>query len=344
MQIEKLLSFINKSGVIQDTGGTLLVVDDQLQVIFLNGVMLEEQVLPGNLLKCQNALCAVAGCGTHAHCSSCNLRSIVSGSMTRNEKCRGEASLLLDGNQELDVRVISTPMDIEGKKYAAVVLVDNSAKKRELMLERIFFHDMLNLSGAINGFLELMDPENTEEMLDLVKKLSQQLTDDMKAQRDLIYAQKGILKVDLKRTKARDLLTYICDSLQPMATEYNRVHVINNTLNDEEILVDKRLVHRILLNMFKNSAEAIQDGEVITLNACAKEGRVILSVHNSSVIPIQMRNDIFKYGNTTKGMGRGLGTYSMKLLGENYLNGKVWFTSEEGMGTEFFLSIPLYTE
>ena len=35
----------------------------------------------------------------------------------------------------------------------------------------------------------------------------------------------------------------------------------------------------------------------------------------------------------------GLGTYSMKLFGEKYLKGKVWFESSKEKGTIFFIEI-----
>jgi signal transduction histidine kinase len=50
---------------------------------------------------------------------------------------------------------------------------------------------------------------------------------------------------------------------------------------------------------------------------------------------------IFKRSYSTKGSGRGLGTYSIKLLGEKFLKGKVWFESEIEKGTTFYFEIPL---
>jgi sensor histidine kinase regulating citrate/malate metabolism len=38
-------------------------------------------------------------------------------------------------------------------------------------------------------------------------------------------------------------------------------------------------------------------------------------------------------------VGRGIGTYSMKLFGEKYLKGKVWFTSSAENGTSFFFEL-----
>jgi sensor histidine kinase regulating citrate/malate metabolism len=50
---------------------------------------------------------------------------------------------------------------------------------------------------------------------------------------------------------------------------------------------------------------------------------------------------LFKRSFSTKGLDRGLGTYSMKILGERYLKGKVYFTTSEEDGTSFFFDLPL---
>jgi sensor histidine kinase regulating citrate/malate metabolism len=50
---------------------------------------------------------------------------------------------------------------------------------------------------------------------------------------------------------------------------------------------------------------------------------------------------MFQRSFSTKGSDRGLGTYSMKLLGERYLHGEVEFTTSQEEGTTFRLILPL---
>ncbi|MGK0289243.1 MAG: sensor histidine kinase regulating citrate/malate metabolism, partial [bacterium] len=65
------------------------------------------------------------------------------------------------------------------------------------------------------------------------------------------------------------------------------------------------------------------------------------SVHNPAVISKDIQLQIFQRSFSTKGENRGLGTYSVKLLSEQYLNGKVRFSSEAGKGTTFYVRYPL---
>ncbi|MEG2612770.1 MAG: ATP-binding protein, partial [Alistipes sp.] len=64
-------------------------------------------------------------------------------------------------------------------------------------------------------------------------------------------------------------------------------------------------------------------------------------VHNHSCIPHELQDTIFQFGASAKGAGHGIGAYSIKLLGENYLHGKVWFQSTPQTGTTFFIQIPI---
>ena len=49
---------------------------------------------------------------------------------------------------------------------------------------------------------------------------------------------------------------------------------------------------------------------------------------------------VFQRSFSTKGRGRGLGTYSVKLLSERYLGGRVSFSSTPEAGTVFRLFLP----
>ena len=58
-------------------------------------------------------------------------------------------------------------------------------------------------------------------------------------------------------------------------------------------------------------------------------------------MPDEVQLQLFQRSFSTKGQtGRGIGTYSMKLLGERYLGGRVEFISRHPEGTTFTLSLP----
>jgi sensor histidine kinase regulating citrate/malate metabolism len=58
-------------------------------------------------------------------------------------------------------------------------------------------------------------------------------------------------------------------------------------------------------------------------------------------MPDHVKSRIFQRSFSTKGQGRGIGIYSMRLITEQYLHGSVSFTSEKGAGTEFVVRLPV---
>jgi signal transduction histidine kinase len=91
--------------------------------------------------------------------------------------------------------------------------------------------------------------------------------------------------------------------------------------------------------MVKNALEACKEDERVTLSSQLSKGGVSFSVHNPGQMPREVQLQLFKRSFTTKGTGRGLGTYSMKLLTERYLKGKISFASSETDGTTFSVTL-----
>jgi len=55
-------------------------------------------------------------------------------------------------------------------------------------------------------------------------------------------------------------------------------------------------------------------------------------------MPKEIQIQVFQRSFSTK-VRQGVGTYSIKLLSENYLNAKVGFSSSESEGTVFFIDL-----
>jgi len=120
-----------------------------------------------------------------------------------------------------------------------------------------------------------------------------------------------------------------------------------------ELVTDPVLLGRVLVNMVKNAFEATPAGGQVRL-WCEREsspnGTAVLEsgdalafhVHNPGRDSARSRRAYFPaLVHHKAGTGHGLGTYSMKLLGERYLGGKVSFTTGAEAGTVFSIRLPL---
>jgi sensor histidine kinase regulating citrate/malate metabolism len=92
--------------------------------------------------------------------------------------------------------------------------------------------------------------------------------------------------------------------------------------------------------MIKNALEAEPIGGSVTVRSKIKNGNFYLTVTNSVVIPDEMKLQIFQRSISTKGQGRGIGTYSMKLISGQYLKEIISFVSNNLEGMTFTLKMP----
>ncbi|MBN1118864.1 MAG: ATP-binding protein [Bacteroidales bacterium] len=91
----------------------------------------------------------------------------------------------------------------------------------------------------------------------------------------------------------------------------------------------------------KNALEASLEGDVVNIQTNIKDENLIIEVNNKQEMSVEAKHKIFHRSFSSKGLNRRMGTYSIKLLGEKFLKGKVAFISNAINGTTFYLSIPL---
>ena len=111
----------------------------------------------------------------------------------------------------------------------------------------------------------------------------------------------------------------------------------------EDILFesDKSVMLRVLGNMLKNAIEASTDGEVVTAGCRGEKGKIQFWINNPQYMSKEVQMQIFQRSFSTKGMGRGLGTYCIKLFSEKYLGGKAAFSTSERDGSTFTVLLPV---
>jgi signal transduction histidine kinase len=254
------------------------------------------------------------------------------------------------GESSLDLRIWTQAIEIGGKGLVLLVAKDISAEKRQDVLERIFYHDIANTATGIRTILELLavvDEEPQERYVRLLKSAADQLVEEIESQRALKAAESRELAVKFEILDGKSVLA---EAFGLFAYKLEGRDIALSMAPDTEQLAvesDPALLRRVLVNMIKNAIEAALRGEVLLAGLRRETGGAdgrewaLFWVKNSAVMPEAAQRRVFHRSFSTKGPGRGVGTYSMRLLAEKYLKGKVGFRSREGEGTVFELRIPL---
>lgn len=332
-----------------------VLLNDNRQIVLANSAFtgsLEmnalDQVLglrPGEATGCPNSLIHEQGCGCAPACASCGAaRAIVTalGGRTATCQCQLEPDDRLD---PLDLLVKATPLDLAGRRFVVCALTDVSREAAYRILERTFFHDILNTAGGVQGLAGLVvdaeDMEEVQEYAPLLANQADQLVEAIQSQRDLVAADRGELEVKAQPVGSLTLVQAALDLYRNHQVAQGRT-IARDPASERMILTTgKVLVQRVLGNMLKNALEASQPGDTVTIGCSESAGRARFWVHNPAVMPAPVQQKVFKRSFSTKGAGRGLGTYSMKLMGQKYLGGKVGFSSQPGQGTTFWIELPL---
>ena len=245
----------------------------------------------------------------------------------------------------LDLRIWSHPIDVQGEPYTVFSVVDASNEKRREALERIFFHDVLNTAGVVKGLADLLvqggiPATGIKEAAEMLAESAGQLVEEISVQRMLSAAETDELSVSAQLEHSRELLTGVLHQFHGNGLARDKALVIDASAQQLEIVTDAVLLRRVLVNLVKNALEAVGAGSTVTLGAHAEGEMVCFTVHNAAVMPQAVQLQVFSRSFSTKGSGRGLGTYSIKLISERYLRGRVSFVSNEQEGTRFTVRYP----
>lgn len=335
----------------------LMVLNAQRQVVYCNAVFHEltkkttpESIVgmrPGEALGCIHSGVSDGGCGTSKFCRHCGaavaiVKSLETGS-GETEECRILRSDDL-GEEALDLQVFTSPFNFEGIELLLVTAVDISHEKRRRNLETIFFHDVLNLATGLKYASQMAcKAKSLQENRLRCRKMDStimQIVEEIRAQKDLSRAEKGVLRVNAVPTSTHEILERVLEMYSHHKLCRNKELSLSESSVDIGLETDETILGRVLGNMVKNALEATPQEGNVTLGAEEQGKNIAFWVHNGGVIAEDVGRQIFKRSFSTKEEGRGLGTYSIKLLGETYLNGYASFTTNQKDGTVFRILLP----
>lgn len=299
---------------------------------------------PGELLDCENAPKGCHGCGTAEECSVCGAAGAIGQAEQHCDSLRECHLIQRHTGKPFDFRVSSTPLDLDGQHFILLSLTDITAETWHRQLERVFFHDLLNTAGALREFAKILprvDTATAASMSASIATLSASLVEEIQAQRDLQLAEQTDVAAQPRNCSSLSLVRETAALCSKLSVAHGRQLRLDPHACDVVLHVDKRILTRILTNMIKNALEASTPAQPVTLSCDADDHTIDFRVHNLQPMTREVQLQVFQRSFSTKGQGRGLGTYSMKLLGTRVLGGKVGFTSNPDEGTTFHISLPL---
>jgi signal transduction histidine kinase len=338
--------------------GPTMVLNRQRQIVASN-LQLQAMFSPeecghligqrtGEIFGCVRAQERPTGCGTTPACARCGAaQAVVDSLSTRGRavrECRIRTSFRTHGGA-LDLRVHATYAEVGGEELVIFALVDISHEKRRRVLEQALLHDLRSDCADTRTFAEHLKNEDIPAADDAVfrqefSELSIRVLEQIESHRQLLAAEAGDLEVCGADVSLREMLEKIASACRQSGLGSGR-EIELHTEGPDTLQTDPVQLARVVDGLLRNALEATPSGGRVSLSAVRDSGGATIAVWNAGVIPMDVQHQIFQRSFSTKhGEGRGIGTYSAKLLVERYLEGTVEFRSDEARGTVFTVTVP----
>jgi K+-sensing histidine kinase KdpD len=300
---------------------------------------------PGEALCCEHADEGPGGCGTSLACRHCGAVMAILAAQCSLGPIHDECWITMrrkQGHDSIELRAKASSLRIADLDLVVLALQDISDQKRRGVLEQSFLHDARNLLGGIITWSEIIaGGDSGEEATSSLKQLVLQMRDLLSQHNLLARAEKGELLAQKQPLDLPDLAAAMSASFAGHPRGQGRRLVVRFASDARTPVTDETIVRRILSNMLSNAFEATSEGGTVTVSYELHDGQPRFSVHNPTFIPDSVAHRIFQRSFTTKTEpGHGIGTYSMRLLAERYLDGGVTFETSPAAGTTFYLKLP----
>jgi signal transduction histidine kinase len=205
------------------------------------------------------------------------------------------------------------------------------------------------------GFAELMQINfskwTEEKKLQIINKLnttSKNIYDLLENLLQWSRSQRGTIEFNPEKIQLKEQIDYILMLLRNSADEKEIELGTNLTSENVFVNVDIRMLHTILRNLVSNAIKFTGIGGLIMINVDIKDCNVnIMVVDNGVGITQDSQDKLFRIDrqHSTEGTNKERGTGLGLILSKEFVEkngGKIWVESDEGKGSTFGFSLPLY--
>jgi PAS domain S-box-containing protein len=269
----------------------------------------------------------------------------------------------------LDQRLLAGLEASEGNRIlssaepAALVVIQDvtSLKEAEQLKDRIIglvAHELRNPLAALKGFATMLlrhaegdkgtalAPWQQEALteIDLAADRLNRLTEDLL---DVIRLEAGRLVLQRESVDLMEIIQHVIAHMEPSSDRHQLT--FSTSLPSLQAEVDKGRIEQVLVNLLTNAIKYSPDGGEIEVTVQVPPGgqEALISIRDQGIgIPQAEQAQVFGQfvrasNSQAQGIsGTGLGLYLSRELAWQH-GGDIWFVSTEGVGSTFFLRLPL---
>ena len=200
-------------------------------------------------------------------------------------------------------------------------------------------HEIKNPLAVIKGYLSIFDPYDSEKCLKYKNILEIEVENALNVLKDF----SSINHLDIKKNNINyyDLLMEAKETILPF---FNDKNIKLNINSPRELFVnaDYNRMKQVLINILKNSAEALSDNGKIDIKSYIENNKLITIIKdNGHGMDKETIDNLFTPFYSKKSIGTGLGLCLSKQIIELH-NGTIKYTSKLNEYTQVKIAIPIY--
>lgn len=255
---------------------------------------------------------------------------------------------------------ISPILDERGEIEFFVGIERDITKEKEIDKAKTEFasltsHQLRTPLSAINWYVEMLLAGDVGTTTEKQKSYLNEIYHGNRRMVDLVNSLLNVSRIDLDtfvvESKQTDIVRFAQDVIRVVdaGRKESSTQIQESYAKDIPMLaIDRKLMRIVIENLLSNAIQYSPEKSVVEFSIQKKNDTVLITVTDHGYgIPANQRDKIFtklfRADNILERSteGTGLGLYIVKAIVEQS-GGRVWFTSEENVGTSFFVSMPMH--